>query len=755
MSPLVKVKEIKQVRKRDGRVVDFDIDKIGAAVYKALTNCEEGGEKEAKKIAGLVAKELIEILKNKADYIPTVEEIQDLVEKQLIWQGLAKTAKHYILYRQEHNELRKLRGESIAEEIKRGVKESKKYFKSSLSEFVYYTSYARWLEDKGRRETWVETIDRFMDFMKENIGKKLSVKEYEEVRLAILNQEIIPSMRLVWSAGKAARNSNVTAYNCAYIAIENLRDFGEIMYISMCGAGIGFSVERQSVSKLPMIKKQTGSRVTKIVVADSKEGWADAFIKAMESWYEGKDVEVDYSQVRPKGARLKTMGGRASGPEPLIDLMKFAKEKVLSKQGSKLEPIDVHDIACKIGEIVIAGGVRRSAMISLSDLDDLEMRKAKEGQFYLTQGQRSMANNSAVYNEKPASPQFLEEWLSLAKSGSGERGLFNREGLRWQLPERRWAKFEKYWPNCGSNPCGEIVLRSKQFCNLAGIIIREDDTERSLLRKIRLATIVGTYQAKLTKFGYLSSEWKKNCEEEALLGVSFTGYFDNKIVRKAEVLQKMRDEAVRVNKIYANKFGINESTCVTCVKPSGNSSQLLDTASGMHPRFAKYYVRRVRVSATDPVFRMLKDQGVPFYPEVGQTEDTANTFVLEFPVKSPKGSVVKDDLSAVELLEQWRMIKMNFTEHNPSATIYVGSDEWVAVANWVYKNWDIVGGLTFLPRSENVYQLAPYEEIDAKAYKKLCKQVEGVDFGKLFIYESGDNTKGAKELACMGGSCEL
>ena len=755
MAPLKKVKLISKVRKRDGSLVDFDVNKIANAIFKALASTDEGGEKEAKNIANKVAAELVSKIKIEESYVPKVEEIQDIVEKHLVWEGLAQTAKHYILYRKEHSDLRSRMDLTTAKEIKEEISESHKYFKSSLSEFVFYTSYARWIEEKFRRETWVETVGRFIAFMKENLGDKLKASEYKEIQEAILNQEIIPSMRLLWSSGPAARGSNVTAYNCAFISPSKFQDFGEIMYISMCGTGVGYSVEKNVVDRLPVVAVQNGKKKLLHVVADSKEGWADAFVLGMKTWYEGGDIDFDYSLVRVSGARLKTMGGRASGPAPLQDLMKFSRERILKNQGKKLSSLEIHDIICKIGDIVIAGGVRRSAMISLSDLSDLEMRHAKDGQFYVTEPQRSMANNSAVYNSKPSSVEFLEEWLTIAKSGSGERGLFNREGLKWQLPERRWSKFKDFYSDCGTNPCGEIVLRSKQFCNLSAIIIRAEDSEKDLLRKIKLATIIGTYQASLTNFKYLSKEWKKNCEEEALLGVSFTGYFDNKLVRKGEMLRKMRDASVETNKIYAKRLGINPSTCVTCVKPSGNSSQLLDTASGLHPRYAEYYIRRVRVSATDPVFQMLKDQGVPYNPEVGQPEESATTYVLEFPVKAPDGAVTRHDLSAVEFLEHWKMIKINFTEHNPSATVYVGADEWVTVGEWIYKNWEIVGGLTFLPRNENSYQLAPYEEIDKKTYEQLCKKVAGVDFSKLVAYEQIDNTKGAKELACAGGACEI
>lgn len=746
--------EIKKVRKRNGQIVAFDVEKVVNAAYKAMLAAGEGGEREAIKIAEKVYLELLKMNTNGEEFIPEVEQIQDLVEKHLIFADFAQTTKAYILYRQKRAEAREKKL-SVPENLRKEIRKNSKFFESRLAELVYYRTYSRWLGDKGRRETWEETVERFTGFMRENLGRKLTDREYNQVQKAILNQEIVPSMRLMWSAGKAAGATNVAAYNCSFISPIKLQDFGEIMYILMCGAGLGFSVESQTAQQLPQIKKQTGKKAKKHIVVDSKEGWANAFVLGLKTWFNGGDLEFGYSRIRPRGARLKTMGGRASGPQPLMDLMEFTRAKILKKQGKRLSNLDVHDIICKIGEIVVAGGVRRSALISLSDLEDEEMRHAKDGQFYVKEGQRSMANNSAVYEEKPSAAEFLEEWVALAASGSGERGIFNRGGFKSQLPARRWEKFEKYAETSGVNPCGEIILRSKQFCNLTGVVVRSDDTEKTLLRKTRLAALLGTYQATLTHFPYLSKEWKKNCEEEALLGVSITGYFDNRIVRRPKVLRKMRKESVRVNRKYAKKFKINPSTCITCIKPSGNSSQLLDTASGMHPRYAKYYVRRVRISSTDPLFKMLEDQGVPCFPEVGQTPDSATTYVLDFPAKSPKGAMVRDDLSALELLEHWKNLKENFTEHNPSATIYVGDDEWIEVGNWVYQNWNIVGGLSFLPRNNHVYKLAPYEEIDRKSYKRLLKRMARVDFSKLPLYESQDNTQGAKEYACVAGGCEF
>ncbi len=604
-----------------------------------------------------------------------------------------------------------------------------------------------------------------MSFMKENLGKKLKSKEYEELREAILKQEVMPSMRLMQFAGPAARRCNVVAYNCSYIAPTKLTDFAEIMYLSMSGTGVGFSVESDTVQKLPQIKRQTGEKLPTHVVADSKEGWCDALTAGLKAWYSGKDIDFDYSKLRPAGARLKTMGGKSSGPDPLRSLMQFARERILSRQGKRLRNIDVHDIICKIGEVVVAGGTRRSAMISLSDLDDELMRDAKKGAFYTTDPHRMMANNSAIYLEKPTASQFLEEWLALVKSGSGERGIFNRGSLKNQIPERRLEYFRKKFKikkgadvgplPLGTNPCGEVLLQSKQFCNLTEVIARKKDTEKTLLRKARLAAILGTYQASLTNFKYLSKQWKKNVEEEALLGVSITGQWDSPAVRNPKTLRKMREMVVKTNQEFAKRFGINPATAATSIKPSGTVSQTFDTSSGMHPRHAQYYIRRIRISATDALFKLMKDQGVPYHPEVGQDPKNPNTYVLEFPVKAPEGSVFKDDLSAIEQLEYWKMVKLNYTEHNPSVTISVGEDEWIEVANWLYENWDIIGGLSFLPRSDFVYQLAPYEEITKEEYEKLKKRVKDIDYAKLMLYEIEDETDVKKELACAGGTCEI
>lgn len=745
---------IEKVQKRDGSIAPFDFGRIVNAVYKAMSSVGEGSEEEAKLVANKVLADLVRIVKKFKNFVPTVEGIQDTVEKELILSEYVKTAKSYILYRDRRSKLRE-KGVQVPEKVRLLTEQSKKYFKSPLGEFVYYRSYSKWIEEENRRETWIETVDRYMGFMRENLGKLLKESEYKEVREAILSQEAMPSMRLLQFAGTAARKTNVCAYNCSFIAPSSFQDFAEIMYISMCGAGVGFSVESQNIQSLPQIKLQTGKKLPTHVIADTKEGWADALCLGIKTWYEGHDVGFDYSLLRPAGARLKTMGGRSSGPEPLKRLLDFSREKIIKRQGKRLTNLDAHDIICCIGDCVVSGGVRRSALISLSDLDDDAVRDSKKGQFYLSEPQRSIANNSAVYLQKPSNTEFLDEWVALMKSGSGERGIFNREGLSKTLPERRLKVLKGYIGNLGTNPCGEIILQSKQFCNLSEIVARAEDDEKSLLKKIRIAAILGTYQSTLTNFGYLSKTWEENCKKERLLGVSITGQWDCPVVRNAKTLLKLKTEAIRINEIFAKRFKINSSTCITCVKPSGTLSQMVDCASGMHTRYSPYYIRRVRISATDSLFKMLRDQGVPYHPEVGQLKDDANTYVFEFPVKSPEGSLFKDDLTAIEQLEYWKLVKENYTEHNPSVTISVSENEWIDVANWLYKNWDIVGGLSFLPRSNHVYRLAPYEEIDEKTYNELLKKFIHIDFSKIVTYEKFDETEVKKELACVAGVCEI
>lgn len=716
------------------------------------------------KVTDALQKKLLTQKEADKSFMPTVEGIQDLVEAELMFQKFPATAKAYILYRAERTRVRETRGD-VPEHVRKLADESKKYFKNNhLGEFIYLRTYAKWIESEGRRETWVETVDRYVNFMKENLGNKLNEKEYAEVREAILKQEVMPSMRLMQFAGEAVRRCNTCAYNCAFVAPTKLEDFAEIMYLSMQGCGVGFSVESQSIEKLPQIKKQAKKKISTHVIADSKEGWGDALTLGLKTWYSGHDVEFDYSLIRPAGARLKVMGGKASGPEPLRSLLNFAREKILRRQGRRLRSIDAHDLICKIGECVVSGGVRRTAMISLSDLDDTDIRDAKKGQFFLTEPQRSVANNSAVYENKPSNTELMEEWVSLMKSNSGERGIFNRGAIANTLPKRRASYFKKMGfldadgvvqGPIGTNPCGEIILQSKQFCNLSEIIARAGDTQEDLVRKAKVAAILGTYQSTLTKFRYISKSWNKHCEDEHLLGVSVTGQWDSDEARKPETLQALRDTAIETNAAYAKRFGIKASTSVTAVKPSGTVSQTFDCSSGIHPRHSKYYIRRVRISATDSLFKMLKDQGIPFHPEVGQSVETASTFVLEFPIEAPSDSIFKDDITALDQLEYWKVVKLNFTEHNPSATISVSENEWIGVVDWLQRNWEIIGGLSFLPRTDHVYRLAPYETIDKKRYEELASNFPNIDYSKLLTYEKTDETEQKKEMACVGNVCDI
>ncbi len=753
---------VKTVQKRDGSIVSFDIERVKTAIFKAMVQTGDGTEEEASLVANKVLAELVKIAKHHKNFVPTVEGIQDTVENELILSGYVKTAKSYILYREKRSKLRE-KGLMVPDRVRKLASESKKYFRNPLGEFIFYRSYSRWIAEEDRRETWIETVDRYVAFMKENLGKKLKESEYKEIRDGILKHEAMPSMRLLQFSGGAARTTNVCAYNCSYIAPESFRDIAEIMYVSMCGTGAGWSVESQNVQKLPQIKVQSGKKLAPHMVGDNKEGWCDALILGMETWANGNDLEFDYSQIRPAGARLKTMGGKASGPDPLRRLLDFTRSKMLAKQGRRLSNLDVHDIICMIGDCVVSGGVRRSAMISLSDFDDEHIRDAKKGQFYVSEPQRMLANNSAVYLNKPSNVEFLNEWTALMNSGSGERGIFNRGSLVKQLPERRLKVLKEFMDasgtkivgSIGTNPCGEIILQSKQFCNLSEVVARKEDTFESLKRKIRLATILGTYQSSLTNFPYLSKGWKEHCDKERLLGVSITGQWDSPEVRKPETLKKLRMEAIRINKVYAKRFGVSESTAITAVKPSGTLSQMVDCSSGMHPRHSAFYIRRVRIAATDSLFKMLRDQGVPYYPEVGQSAENATTYVLEFPVKAPGNSIFKDDITALEQLEYWKNVKVNYTEHNPSVTVSVGDNEWIAVANWLYENWEIIGGLSFLPREKHVYKLAPYEPIDEKTYNELAKRLAHIDYSKIITYEKQDETEVKKELACVSGVCEI
>jgi ribonucleoside-triphosphate reductase len=633
--------------------------------------------------------------------------------------------------------------------------------KSSYEEYIALSRYARWDEEKGRRESWDETTQRWADFWGGRFPKHKKV--IEELRDGIRNTEVMPSMRSLMTAGTALDRDEVAGFNCSYVAVDNPRVFDETMYVLTCGTGLGFSVERQYITKLPEIAEEFNESDTTIIVRDSKIGWAKSYRELISLLYQGQIPKWDTSKVRPAGAKLKTFGGRASGPEPLEDLFQFTIEVFRNAAGRKLNSIEVHDIMCKIAEIVVVGGVRRSALISLSNLSDPRMRDAKSGQWWIDNGQRALANNSVCYTEKPDIGIFMEEWKALYDSKSGERGIFNREAANNLLPDRRQDSGYSDW---GCNPCSEIVLRSKQFCNLSEVVIRPEDTLDTLKEKVRRATIIGTFQATLTSFRYLSSAWKKNTEEEALLGVSLTGIMDHPVMsgRVAnmdgfpqdkgleEYLQELKEVAVETNKEWASKLGINPATSITAVKPSGTVSQLVDSASGIHPRYSPYYIRTVRADKKDPLAQMMVEQGFPVEDDITKPD---SGYVFSFPIKAPEGSVMRDDMSAIEQLELWKVYQLNWCEHKPSITVYVREHEWLEVGAWVYKHFDIVSGVSFLPHSDHSYKQAPYQEITEEEYNKWVSSMPEADWTKLGEYEKEDATTGMKEYACTSGACEI
>lgn len=626
-------------------------------------------------------------------------------------------------------------------------------------QFIFKRTYAKWKDEEGRREHWSETVDRYRSFFRErvpNVGQL--PQEFERAMEAVENLEVMPSMRALWSAGKALARENVAGYNCAYTVVESPRDFAEILYILMNGTGVGFSVERQYINRLPKIPDvlNEAPKEQQIVVEDSKEGWAVAYLQFLEALYDGQILHVDYSLIRPKGAPLKTFGGRASGPEPFEQLIEFTKRTFQAAKGRRLNSLEVYDIVTTIASVVIVGGVRRSATISLSNLSDPRMRHAKDGQFWIEHPNRTLSNNSVAYTEKPDMRAFMDEWMNLMQSGSGERGIVNRMGLKESAA--RVGRDDSY--DFGVNPCGEIILRPRQFCNLTEVVVRPSDTFGTLVEKVKYATLLGVLQSTLTQFNFLSDEWRKNVEEERLLGVSLTGLKDHPVLSKvgpgaAMMLQELKEVAHVTARLWADALGIQTPKAVTTVKPSGTVSQLVDAASGMHPRYSDYYIRRVRVAATDPLAGFLMDAGVPWSPEVGQTIEDMSTVVFEFPVKAPQEGVRRGEESALEQLEYWQMLKTHWTDHNPSNTIYVKPEEWLEVGAWVYRNFDRVGGLSFLPYDGGVYQLAPYEAVSEERYLNLKNRMPDLDWDKLSEFEVNDNTSGSREWACAGDKCEL
>ncbi len=620
-------------------------------------------------------------------------------------------------------------------------------------QFIHKSRYARWLPEQKRRETWEETVNRYVSFWVDRgqIDQKTSAKMFD----AIHNMDVMPSMRCMMTAGEALDKDNVAGFNCSYLAIDSPRSFDELMYVLMCGTGVGFSVERNFITKLPVIAESFHKTDSVIVVADSKIGWASAFRELISLLYAGKIPKWDMSKVRPSGARLKTFGGRASGPEPLVDLFNFCVEVFTKAAGRKLTSIECHDVVCKVADIVVVGGVRRSALISLSNLSDPRMAKAKSGNWWELEGQRRLANNSVAYTEKPDFESFLGEMQNMYESKAGERGIFSRVAAQ-KIAGRNGRRDPDQ--DFGTNPCSEIILRSNQFCNLSEIVVRPDDDLQTLKKKAEMAAIIGTLQATLTDFRYLRNCWKKNTEEEALLGVSMTGIMDHYLLSKGDSkdlskwLEEIRDVAIKTNKKWAGILGINQSTAITCVKPSGTVSQLVDSASGIHPRFSKHYIRRVRSDHKDPLAVFMGMAGFP----VEQDVMSPTSSVFSFPIKAPETSVTVKQVGAMQQLELWKAYQNHWCEHKPSITVYYTDDEFLQVAQWIWENFDLCSGISLLPYSDHVYQQAPYEDISAEEYDKLVAEMPvGVDWNDLEKYEEEDNTTGSQELACVGGACEI
>ena len=636
--------------------------------------------------------------------------------------------------------------------------------------FIHLSRYARWDYTKTRRETWEETVDRYFNFFKEHLKEycdyEVKDKEIKEIREAVVNLDIMPSMRCLMTAGEALKRENVAGYNCSYVKVDSPRSFDEILYILMNGTGVGFSVEEEYVNKLPAVAEEFYETETTIVVRDSKLGWAKALKELYGMLWMGQVPSWDTSKVRPAGSPLKTFGGRASGPEPLEDLFKFSVNIFKNAAGRKLKSVEAHDLVCKIAEIVVVGGVRRSALISLSNLGDREMRYAKSGNWWETNVQRALANNSVNYKEKPDVGTFMREWLSLYDSKSGERGIYNSMSAK-RTTERLNQEKDKDGNNIirrdaredfGTNPCSEIILRSREFCNLTECVIRGWDDSKSLKKKVRLATILGTWQSTLTNFKYLTGEWKRNCSDERLLGVSLTGIMDNPDTNGGNSgldgrLRELRNECIKTNKEWSDRLDIPQSAAITCVKPSGTVSQLVDSASGIHARHNPYYIRTVRGDNKDPITKFMKDAGFPNEPDVTKPNHTT---VFSFPMKSPSGAVCRTDMTALEQLELWKVYAQNWCEHKPSVTISVKEDEWVGTASWVYENFDEISGISFLPFSDHTYKQAPYQDCTEKEYEETLNQMpKNVDWSKLSEYEQKDFTVASQELACSAGQCEV
>ncbi len=742
-SVVLDIKPPINIVKRDGRVVPFDVSRIERAIRLCFKNIDQEPTMPVEEIA----RQVVNVISAKYEE-PTVESVQDSVEMVLQAAGEYVAAKSYILYRAEHAKERKER--PVPENVRQAFSESDIYFPSQLQKFQFYDKYSRFNYELGRRETWVETIDRAVNYLRELSEYRLQPTTYERIRMSMLEMKAMTSMRLLAMAGPAARRNNICIYNCSYMPVDSLDSFVEALIISMCGCGVGYSVESKYIENFPRIRRQRNIEPIKYVVDDSADGWAESLRMGLQVWFDGGDIRFDFSEIRQAGAPLRIKGGRASGPEPLRKMLEFARARILARQGSFLRPIDAHDIMCAVGNAAVSGGVRRTAMISLFDYDDKEMLFSKSGDFERQNSQRWNANNSAVWPERPLTQAEISRYiLDMVESGRGEPGIFSRHAALSSIPERRKpAEF-------GTNPCGEIVLRPYEFCNLSIAVAREKDTFETLKDKVEVATIIGTIQSMATHFPGLRSIWRENCEEERLLGVDINGQLDSPAAQDPEIQRKLQQVAIETNRQLAEQLHINQSVSVTTVKPSGNSSQLFNCSPGIHARWAKYYIRNVRVGAHTPIFKVLRNSGVPMDPENGQMPENADTWVIHFPVKAPENAMFRSARSAIEQCNYWLSNKVNWTEHNPSVTITYKPEEVFDIMNWVWKNQDKVGGMTFLPAFDAQYDQMPYEEISEEEYTKLAAEFPKIDFSKIYRYEEEDFTTAAQELACLAGQCEI
>jgi ribonucleoside-diphosphate reductase alpha chain len=735
--------------KRDGRVVPFDPMRI----ERAISRCFAALGRQPYTPLPELALRVVNIMSARPGQ-PTVELVQDAVELTLQAAGEFEAAKAYILYRAEHAKQRQER--PVPDDVRAAFAEADQYFPTPIQKFQFFDKYSRFDYARGRRETWLETVERAISFLHElvstNTGVDLGAELYAHLRRMILEMRSMPSMRLLAMAGPPARRDNTSIYNCSYLPVESVDSFAEALLISMAGCGVGFSVESRYVENFPRVQRQRGTAALRHVVDDSAQGWASAVRLGLQTWFEGGDVDFNFDAVRPAGAPLHTKGGRASGPGPLRTMLEFTRARILARQGMHLRPIDAHDIMCMVGNAAVSGGVRRTALISLFDYDDLDMRLCKSGDFERDNSQRWNANNSAVWPDRDLDQiQVIDQVLDMVKSQRGEPGIFNRRATLDLIPERRKRfGYQEY----GVNPCGEVILRKYEFCNLSIAVARSDDGLESMKEKVEAAAIIGTIQSLATHFPDLRPIWKQNSEEERLLGVDITGQMDSPIVHDPQVIQALRRVATETNRLLAARLGINQSAAITTVKPSGNSSQLLNCSSGLHARWAPYYERNVRVAATSPVFKVLRDAGVPMDPENGQTRDAANTWVVHFPMRAPEGAITRKDRGVIEQCNYWLHNKVNWTDHNPSVTITYKPDEILELTSWIWEHRDLIGGMAFLPSFDANYAQLPYIEITREEYERRVAEFPEIDFSKLWRYEHTDLTTAAQELACLAGQCE-